>query len=328
MIKDLKHIAINPYDVLGVSQAASKAEIVTAKVAAMKRKQYSLNVIADAEKKLLKTPERIIADYLRPVLPVVKRFKREDLSLLETPVPTLVFLPDFDKLDAAISKSLREEQLEKETVSLSRLDLYQSGIESCQQGNHTKGIELLNEFLRSCLEQNDTEYLKAHIWLVETYKISGNLEEAIALCKKLATGEHPQLKNWAEKALTALIAPKQAQKSGEQEKIQPKVSFETALAAFNQKRYVEAVKLLEQFSQSCANKKSKEYIQAQINLVKAYHEVGQLKKAITLCQQLSTTNHPQVQKWAIQTLNSLCAKTPAPVDGGEPNKQSLPTQAL
>ncbi len=312
MSNDLKHIAFNPYDVLGVSQAASKAEIVTAKVAAMKRKQYSLNVIADAEKKLLKTPERIIADYFRPVLPVVKRFKREDLSLLETPVPTLVFLPDFDKLDAAISKSLREEQLEKETVSLSRLDLYQSGIESCQQGNHTKGIELLNEFLRSCLEQNDTEYLKAHIWLVETYKISGKVEEAIALCQKLATGEHPQLKNWAEKALTALIAPNKAQKSGEQEKIQPKISLETGREAFNQKRYVEAVKLLEQFSQNCANKKSQEYIQAQIDLVKAYHALGQLEKAITLCQQLATINHPQLQKWAVQTLNFLSAKTPAP----------------
>ena len=65
----------NPYDILGVPQAASKAEIIKAKAVAMKRKQYPMEVIAKAEKSLLKSEERIIADCLHPILPTIKRFK-------------------------------------------------------------------------------------------------------------------------------------------------------------------------------------------------------------------------------------------------------------
>lgn len=40
----------NPYEILGVSQAASKAEIIKAVAMAMKRKEYSVNQIAKAQK--------------------------------------------------------------------------------------------------------------------------------------------------------------------------------------------------------------------------------------------------------------------------------------
>jgi DnaJ-class molecular chaperone len=40
----------NPYDILGVSSAASKAEITKAVAVAMKRKQYPVDVIAKAQK--------------------------------------------------------------------------------------------------------------------------------------------------------------------------------------------------------------------------------------------------------------------------------------
>ena len=42
----------NPYDILGVSEAASKAEITKAVALAMKRKHYPVDVIAKAQKKL------------------------------------------------------------------------------------------------------------------------------------------------------------------------------------------------------------------------------------------------------------------------------------
>ena len=102
----------NSYDILGVSPAASKAEITKAVAVAMKRKQYPVDVIAKAQKSLMKAEERIIADYLRPILPTIKRFKYSDLSALDQPVPTLVLVSEFDGLDGAIAQAAAEESLE------------------------------------------------------------------------------------------------------------------------------------------------------------------------------------------------------------------------
>lgn len=102
----------NPYDILGVSPAASKAEITKAVAVAMKRKQYPVDVIAKAQKSLMKAEERIIADYLRPILPTIKRFKYSDLSALEQAVPTLALLSEFDGLDGEIAQAAAEQSLE------------------------------------------------------------------------------------------------------------------------------------------------------------------------------------------------------------------------
>lgn len=102
----------NPYTILEVSPAASKAEITKAVALAMKRKQYPVDVIAKAQKSLMKAEERIIADYLRPILPTIKRFKYSDLSALEQPVPILVLLSEFDGLEGAIACCAAEESLE------------------------------------------------------------------------------------------------------------------------------------------------------------------------------------------------------------------------
>jgi hypothetical protein len=63
---------------LGVSQSASKLEISKAVALAMKRKQYPVDVIAKAQKSLMKSEERIIADYFHPILPTITRFKYSD----------------------------------------------------------------------------------------------------------------------------------------------------------------------------------------------------------------------------------------------------------
>ena len=102
----------NSYDILGVSPAASKAEITKAVAVAMKRKQYPVDVIAKAQKSLMKAEERIIADYLRPILPTIKRFKYSDLSALEQAVPTLALLSEFDGLDGEIAQAAAEQSLE------------------------------------------------------------------------------------------------------------------------------------------------------------------------------------------------------------------------
>lgn len=95
----------NPYDVLEVSSGASNKEITVAFAMAMKRRKYSPDAIAMARKSLMNPQERIIADYLRPIIGNIQRFKRSDLSALDTPAPKLEFLIEFDGLEQAIADS-------------------------------------------------------------------------------------------------------------------------------------------------------------------------------------------------------------------------------
>lgn len=92
----------NPYKVLNITQTASKVDIVKAVAIAMKLNEYPLNVIASAQKQLISTRQRLFADYLLPIFSKVIRFKRSDLSLLESPTPPLEFLPELDGINEAI----------------------------------------------------------------------------------------------------------------------------------------------------------------------------------------------------------------------------------
>ncbi len=93
----------NPYDVLEVSPGASNKEITVAFAMAMKRRKYPPDAIALARKSLMNPQERIIADYLRPIITPIQRFRRSDLSALDAPAPKLEFLAEFNGLEQAIA---------------------------------------------------------------------------------------------------------------------------------------------------------------------------------------------------------------------------------
>ena len=94
---------INPYEILDISPNASNAEINQAFAAAMKQRKYPVDAIARVRKCLMNPKERIMADYLRPILPEnINDFQREDFSQLEESTE-LEFLPEFDGLAEAIS---------------------------------------------------------------------------------------------------------------------------------------------------------------------------------------------------------------------------------
>ncbi len=103
----------NPYDILGVSSAASKAEITKAFMLAMKRKEYPVDVIAHANKSLMNPEKRIIADYLRPILPAIERFKCQDLSGIEILNYELDLLDEFDNLDIELTIEEQASELDK-----------------------------------------------------------------------------------------------------------------------------------------------------------------------------------------------------------------------
>lgn len=87
----------NPYDILGVSPASSDDEIKQAFNIAMKQKKYHPKILTGSRNKLLNNEDRLVADYLLPVLPPILRFKRYDLSELEEPAPELQLIEVFEQ---------------------------------------------------------------------------------------------------------------------------------------------------------------------------------------------------------------------------------------
>jgi hypothetical protein len=114
----------NPYDVLEISPEASNQEITIAFTTAMKRRKYPPNAIAIARKSLMNPQSRIIADYLRPNIPVIKRFKHSDFSALNTPISKLEFLSEFSDLATEISESDRPSLAEQRLGEVLFSDFY------------------------------------------------------------------------------------------------------------------------------------------------------------------------------------------------------------
>ncbi|OKH37297.1 peptidase M48 [[Phormidium ambiguum] IAM M-71] len=83
------------------------------------------------------------------------------------------------------------------------------------------------------------------------------------------------------------------------------MSLQAGIEAIKQKRYQEAINLLEKFCGQCLDDRSEDYLRARMWLVAAYQKTNQNQKAIALCQQLSKSTNPKVSQWAQQTLESL-----------------------
>lgn len=94
------------------------------------------------------------------------------------------------------------------------------------------------------------------------------------------------------------------------------VSLDTGLAALSQGRYQEAIGNLEAFCHDCAieaKTASREYLQAQMHLVKVYEQQGYPDRAISLCYKLSSCANAQVQIWAQQSLKNMTQAEPMPL---------------
>ncbi len=115
----------NPYEVLDIAPDATSAVINQAFSRAMKQRKYPPDIIAKARKCLLNPQERIIADYLRPILPDhIRDFQREDFTDVEVRETILEFLPEFDTLEAAISNNEAISAIDR-SVGLTLTDFFQ-----------------------------------------------------------------------------------------------------------------------------------------------------------------------------------------------------------
>ncbi|WP_373543073.1 molecular chaperone DnaJ [Chamaesiphon sp.] len=118
-------IVENPYKILGVSPLSSDAEITKAFSLAMKQRKYPPDAIAKARKSLMNPDERIIADYLNPIVPRVNRFKIADSTAtnqIDYPVEERLTISQIDKLiEIEIDKLVRvdrEQDSDRELANL------------------------------------------------------------------------------------------------------------------------------------------------------------------------------------------------------------------
>ncbi|GAX44495.1 putative Galanin [Tolypothrix sp. NIES-4075] len=102
-------------------------------------------------------------------------------------------------------------------------------------------------------------------------------------------------------------------------------ALQSGLEAIKQGRYSEGINLLENFCQCELTSKtvSKEYLQAQISLVKAYHCTGKREKARVLCSQLAESKNLQVQSWAQRIMPSLSAESSVTPENLQPETSSI-----
>jgi len=80
-------------------------------------------------------------------------------------------------------------------------------------------------------------------------------------------------------------------------------ALKSGLKALKQKKYREAIALLEALDWESLEAKS--YFQAKMGLALAYEKTQQLEKAIALCRELQNSRYPKVKTWANTTLQKL-----------------------
>ena len=78
------------------------------------------------------------------------------------------------------------------------------------------------------------------------------------------------------------------------------MSLNQGLKALKEKRFAQAIELLTQYCQEVTNTSTPQYSNAQMMLVQAYHQNGQLEQALSLCQQLQAHLDSQVSLWATE----------------------------
>jgi|GEM_PF-4012720 len=82
--------------------------------------------------------------------------------------------------------------------------LLQDGIESVQQERYSEAIETLEAFCRRYATSHFKDYIQAQTWLIKAYQENGQLEQAIALCHRLAANKNAQVRTLAQKILPSL----------------------------------------------------------------------------------------------------------------------------
>lgn len=98
--------------------------------------------------------------------------------------------------------------------------LLEAGKQALKQRRYSDAVQALEEFLKTCEQQNSNEYSQAQILLIKAWKGSGELEKAHSLCQQLLESSDPLVKSWAEQTLPSLVVRVKSQKGEREESSQ------------------------------------------------------------------------------------------------------------
>lgn len=212
----------------------------------------------------------------------------------------------------------------------SSLILYQTGIQAFKTKQYDQAIASWQEFEQWCEEQSEPRsplQAKAQMGLVKCYQATQQPELAIALCQKLATTPHPMLQSWASRTLDELENPSKHQAypeplnnpeseqdsssspepeppAAEPTPEDPKL-LELGLKANRRGSHTEAIERLTDYLRCQPSEGSRNFLQAQMALVKAQLATEQVEAAIARCRNLRNCNNTALQNWANKTLAEL-----------------------
>jgi Zn-dependent protease with chaperone function len=85
------------------------------------------------------------------------------------------------------------------------------------------------------------------------------------------------------------------------------MSLKSAKEALLRKHYTEAIQILQSYVRQHPDRHSKDWIQAQMWLVRAYKATGRADKAIPICEMFFEGDDPELQAWADKSLRALRA---------------------
>ncbi|NEO85725.1 MAG: hypothetical protein F6J87_15955 [Spirulina sp. SIO3F2] len=240
-----------------------------------------------------------------------------------------------------------------EAHSDSAKTLYQSGIQAFKNKQYAQAIEYLQQLDQWCQEHSDARsplQAKAQMGLVKCYRATQQLEPAIALCEHLATISHPTIQPWATHTLDELTAqlntteplselgasepepdseqsafPEPKPTPAEPTPEDPKL-LEAGLKANRKARHAEAIELLTDYLRCQPSETSRNFLQAQMALVKAYIATEQVEAAIARCRELNSCTNSALKTWANKTLVGLLPPEELSVD--EPEIKQPEPEAL
>jgi len=221
----------------------------------------------------------------------------------------------------------------------------EAGLKAFKSGRFSEAIALLHPYCQECETSGttgSTAYMQAKMGLIKSYQGSRQFEEARALCEALTAGSNPALAAWANKLLPVLNAPPPtpvsesplSQTDGTApapvaSSENPQL-LEDGTKLLKKGQYAEAIPLLEEYLQGCANVLSRNYLQAQMGMIKAYQGSGQKEKAIALCKSLLNTENTALRSWIAQNIAKLVPPEelepiPAAADDQPPSADGTPS---
>ncbi|MGK7888130.1 MAG: hypothetical protein AB4042_02275 [Leptolyngbyaceae cyanobacterium] len=202
---------------------------------------------------------------------------------------------------------------------------YEAGLAAFQQNKFEDAIAYLSAYCQECDASESVtsqKYMQAHRGIIKCYQQSNQLDQAIAHCQGLADTKNTALNIWVDRNLPKLeAAAEKAKQQAEQadqidestvveqmpsqQEQDNEVLLHQGIKAYKDMKRDRAIKLLEEYTEVCTKLASRNYMNAQMTLIKAYREVKDFEKAVARCEALATSENFALKSWATKALPKL-----------------------